>query len=323
MAGFVTTNMDHLIRSELWSSQLKDVLLDELAAQKYVDWITEFPDGEQFTIPSVGEAEVDNYVEDTAVTYRAMDTGEFVFTINKYKSAATYITDKMKQDSYYSAKLMSTFVPKHNRALQVTLETDILALANTIQTTSAVNAINGVDHRWVASGANETMNIADFAKAHLALKVANVPMTNLVAIVDPTVEFTLGTLTNLVNVSNNPRWEGIVSTGIATGMKFLVNIMGFDVYTSNYLPTANETITATGGAARTTTAGKANIFFSATPGDVLPFKGCIRQAPRVESERNKDFQRDEFVTTMRYGVKGYRQENFVAVLADTDQIVTV
>lgn len=321
MAGFVTTNMDHVIRSELWSSQLKEVLLDELAAQKYVDWITEFPDGEQFTIPSVGEAEVDNYVEDTAVTYRAMDTGEFVFTINKYKSAATYITDKMKQDSYYASKLMAGFVPKHHRALMVALETDILALANTIQTTSAVNAINGVDHRWVGSGTNEAMSLLDFAKANLALKVANVPMTNLVAIVDPSVEYTLNTLTNLVNVSNNPKWEGIVSSGIATGMRFVKNIYGFDVYSSNYLADANETITATGGSARTTTAGKANMFFSATPGDVLPFKGCIRQAPRVESERNKDFQRDEYVTTMRYGVKGYRPENMVVVLTDTDVVV--
>jgi hypothetical protein len=321
MAGFVTTNMDHVIRSEIWSSQLKDVLLDELAAMKYVDWLTEFPDGETFTIPSVGEFEVDNYVEDTAVEYRAADTGEWQFSINKYKSSGVYITNKMKQDSFYASKLMSEFVPKQHRAIMVTLETDILGLANTIQTTSAVNAINGVDHRWIGSGPGETMALRDFAKARLALKVANVPMTNLVAIVDPSVEYAFNTLTNLVNVSFNPKWEGIVKTGIATGMQFLVNVYGFDVYTSNYLADLNETITETGGSARTTTAGKANIFFSATPGDVLPFKGAWRQQPKVDSKYNMDKQRDEFVTTARYGVKGYRQENIVVVGTDTDQIL--
>ena len=318
---FTTSAPDYTIRAELWSSQLKDVLLDETMAMKYVDWLTEFPDGDTFTIPSVGEAEVDNYVEDTAVEFRSMDTGEFQFNINKYKSSAHYITNKMKQDSFYAAKVQSEFVPKQHRAIMVALETDILALANTIQTTSAVNAINGVDHRWIGSGTNETLALVDFAKARLALKVANVPMTNLVAIVDPSVEYAMNTLTNLVNVSYNPKWEGIVSSGIASGMQFLVNIYGFDVYTSNYLPTMNETITATGGSARTTAAGKANLFFSATPGDVLPFKGAWRQQPKVDSHYNILKQREEYVTTARYGVKGYRPENMVVVGADTDQIV--
>ena len=51
MSGMTTANMDRLTRSELWSNQLKDVLEDELGAQKWVDWMTEFPDGNTFTIP--------------------------------------------------------------------------------------------------------------------------------------------------------------------------------------------------------------------------------------------------------------------------------
>ena len=46
MAGFSTQNNVHLIRSNLWSSQLKEELLDELMAMKYVDMITDFPDGD-------------------------------------------------------------------------------------------------------------------------------------------------------------------------------------------------------------------------------------------------------------------------------------
>ena len=46
MAGFSTQNNEHLIRSNLWSSQLKEVLEDELFAMRYVNMITDFPDGE-------------------------------------------------------------------------------------------------------------------------------------------------------------------------------------------------------------------------------------------------------------------------------------
>lgn len=315
MAGFQTSSNDHLIRSNLWSNQIKEVLLDELFATKYVDMITDFPDGDTLNIPSIGQAEVADYAEGQAVKYTGMDTGNFTFSINKYKSSATFITEKMKQDSFYMSRLVSSFVPKQHRAIAKSMEVDILDLAPTAQTSGATNAINGADHRWVASGTSEVIALQDFAKARYALQKANVPMVNLVAVVDPSVEYTLSTLTNLVNVSNNPRWEGIVSSGISTGMKFISNVYGFDVYVSQNLKTGvNETI---GG--KTSGAGVANLFFSAAP-DVLPFVGSVRQAPKVDSEYNKDMQREEYVTTCRYGFKLYRPENMVVVISDTDQV---
>jgi hypothetical protein len=315
MAGFSTDANEHLIRSNLWSNRLKEVLEDELFAVRYVDMLSEFPDGDTFNIPSIGQAEVRDYAEGQAVTYTAMDTGNFTFTITDYKSSATYITNKMKQDSYYMDRLVSSFVPKMNRALMKTLEVDVLAVGPDGQTASNLNAINSADHRWVASGTNETMVPEDFAKARYALQKANVPMTNLVAIVDPSVEYAFNTMTNLVNVSNNPRWEGIVADSISTGMKFVKNIYGFDVYVSQNLKSGiSETIDSV-----TAASGVANLFFSAAP-DVVPFVGAIRQPPKVDSEYNKDLQREEYVTTMRYGLKLYRPENLVVVISDDDQV---
>ena len=77
MSGMTTGNMSQLTRAELWSSELKDVLQDEMMAQKYVRMLSGFPDGDVFTIPSIGDLQVDNYEEDTNVLYRPMDTGEF------------------------------------------------------------------------------------------------------------------------------------------------------------------------------------------------------------------------------------------------------
>jgi hypothetical protein len=318
MAGFDTGTGTQLVRANVWDAQLKEVLLDDLMAMKYIDWISGFGDGTTLNIPSVGQADVDNYLEDTAIKYRAMDTGNFTMTITEYLQAGTYITNKMKQDSFYTDRLVASFVPNQHRALMERVETDILYLAMS-QTTSDPNTINGADHRWVGAGTSETMSTADFAKALLALQKARVPMTNLIAIVDPSVEHTFNTITNLTNFSNNPMWEGIVADGIASGMRFTKNVYGFDVYVSNYLPTANETITSN-GTARTTGAGKANLFFSAAGGDLGPFKGAWRQMPKVDTKYNMDMQRDEYATTARYGVKLYREENLVVVLTDTDQV---
>lgn len=313
-----TANTAQLRRSEVWSSQLKEVLKDELSGTGYVNWLSEFPDGDQFTMPSIGEATVRDYTENTPVVYDALDTGEFTFTINKYKSSATYITKKALQDGFYMAQLTASFVPKQSRALMEVLETDIFALgaAGALggQTASDLNTINSAAHRFSATGGSGAMAVSDFARALHGLKKANVPDQNLIAIVDPSVEYTMNTQTNLTNISNNARWEGIVADSIASGVRFVKNIYGFDVYTSNYLADSgaaqdgSETIDSVA-----ITGGKCNLFFSAASPDLLPFMGAWRQMPEVDGEYNKDFQREEHVTTARYGLKVFRPENLIVV----------
>jgi hypothetical protein len=311
MSGFMTTNTDHLIRSNLWSGRLKEKFQEELSAQKYVDWLTEFPDGDTWNIPSIGDPEVLNYEEGQAIRYTAMDTGNFTFSITEYKQSATFITEKMKQDSFWANQIVGKFVPKQHRALMEIMETDVLNIGVGGQTANDPNVINTARHRFVAGGTSQEIVPEDFAKAKYALQKANVPMTNLVAIVDPSVEYNLSTMTNLVNLSNNPRWDGIVRDGMSTGMRFITNVFGFDVYTSNFLPkNLTETISSTA-----ITGGVASIFFSAAP-DALPFMGAVRQEPKVDSEFNKDLQREEYVTTSRYGFKLYRPENLVTVLSN-------
>jgi hypothetical protein len=315
-----TSNMSLLTRSEIWSTELKDILRDEMMAQRYVKMLDGFPDGDQFTIPSIGQAQVDNYAEDTAVEYRPMDTGEFTFTIDKYLSSASYMTKKAMQDAFYSSEMMSRFVPEQERAIMAHFEATTLATPESGVSANSNEAIDGVEHRWAAGGTGAVINVDDFARARFALKKANVPDRNLIAIVDPSVEFTLNTLSSLTTVANNPKWEGIVSTGIATGMNFIANIYGFDVYTSNYLKDTTDGALNTAADAAvdfSSVNGKANLFFSADQA-ATPFVGAWRQAPEVDTEYNKDFQRQEFVTTARYGVKLYRPENMVRVISKTN-----
>jgi len=317
MSGFGTDTVDHLIRSNLWSTELKEVLEDELFAMQFVDMVTGFSDGDTWYIPSIGQMETYDYDEGQDMKFTAFDTGNFTFSITEYKASATYIYDKFKQDSFYMDRVQSSFVPRMQRALMKAFEVDTMALAPNYQTADDSNTINGAKHRWVASGTNEVINIDDFAKARFALQKANVPMTNLVAIVDPSVEFELSTLSNLTNmIQPHPAWEGVLTNGLSSGIRFVNNIYGFDVYVSQNLKanTGSETIDSV-----TATSGVNNLFFSAAP-EVLPFIGSIRQPARVESQRNANKQRDEYFTSMRYGLKVYRPEAVCCVVSDTDQV---
>ena len=316
--AMTTANSTLLTRTEVWSSELKDILRDEMMAQNYVRMLDGFPDGNTFHIPSIGQAQVDNYSEDAAVTYRPLDTGEFTLTVDKYLSSASYMTKKAEQDTFYANEVMSRFVPEQERAIMEHFETATMAAPEAGVSANSQEAIDGIYHR-MAGGNSGVIELADFAYARYALKKANVPDQNMVAIVDPSVEFILNTLTNVVNVSNNPMFEGLVRDGIATGMRFVANVYGFDVYTSNYLADVSDSALPERDGSTTkdysSTNGKANLFFSASQ-TVNPFVGAWRQMPEVDYEYNKDFQRHEFVTTARYGVKLYRPENMVVVASD-------
>ena len=321
MAGMISSNTDmqRLIRSEVYSSELKEILRDEMQAQRYVRMLDGFPDGDTFTIPTIGETTVAHYTADAAVSYVPMDTAEFSFTVDKYLQSASYMTKKAAQDSFYSAQLEARFVPEQERAIMEHFETTTFASPEVGVTANSAETTDGVAHR-IAGGNAGRLELADFAFARYALKKSNVPDRGMVAIVDPSVEYQLNTLTNLVNVSNNPMWEGIVRDGIATGMRFVANVYGFDVYTSNYLKATvadAALLEADGTTAQdfSSTNGVANLFFSSDAG-ANPFVGAWRQMPEVDYEYNKDYQRHEYVTTARYGVKKYRPEGIVSIVSN-------
>jgi hypothetical protein len=102
-------------------------------------------------------------------------------------------------------------------------------------------------------------------------------------------------------------------------MKFVASVYGFDVYTSNFCATATDSALPERDGSTTnnfsSTNGKTSLFFSASQ-TVNPFVGAWRQEPEVDFEYNKDYQRNEFVTTARYGVKLYRPENMVRIVTN-------
>lgn len=312
MSGFMTANTDHVIRANLYSADIREAFEDEIMGMQYVDWLSDFPDGEVWNVPTIGNMQVLDYDEGQAIRYNKMDTGNLTMTITEYKSSATYITEKFRQDSMWAPKIEAMFVPKMTRALAVALEADIMNLLPEYQTATDPNLINGAAHRFTGGGTGGLLEIEDFARAKYALRKANVPMNNLIAIVDPSVEYHLSVLTGLPDLTYNPKWEGIIESGLTTGLRFIRNIYGFDVWTSDYLKTIGaETISGYGTAVAAD--GVANLFFSAGS-DTTPFMGAFRQMPKVDSEYNKDLQREEYIMTSRYGLQIQRPESGVVVI---------
>lgn len=317
MAGFEVASNDHLIRSNLWSKQLRELLLDDLCGMQFVRVLSDFPDGTTINLPSLGEAEIFDFAEGQTVKYSKFDTGNFTFSFDKYQGSANSISEKFKRDSFYSQEVINAFLPRQHRALMEAVETRIFDRANAGQTASNLNTINSGDHRWVGLGTQNSLRCLtfnDFAKAQYSLTKANVPLKNLVAIVDPTVAYTLQTQANIVNLmSPNRQWGDIVNTGGMNNMRFKFNIFDFDVYVSNYLPLiTSETVNSVA----TSATAVSNLMFSATPGDIMPIVGGFRQMPTVYTEFNKDRQETEYLTVCEYGFKLYRPENMVCVLTD-------
>src|SRR5216684_3202754 len=213
MAGFMDANTQFLVRTNLWSRQIKELLLDELNAMKFVRILSDFPDGYTLNIPSIGEATEQDFTEGQAIKYNAMDTGNFQFVFDQYKYSANAISEKFKRDSFYSQDVIAAFVPRQHRALMEDVETNILAKANAGQTASNTNIINLADHRWVGTGiynGNPGLSIQDLSRVRYALFKANVPLNNLCAIIDPSTAFCLETQTNAVNLlTPSPMWQGV------------------------------------------------------------------------------------------------------------------
>ena len=306
---------ENLVRSEIWTNELKDVLLERLMADGMVRWLQNFPDGNQITIPSIGELPMREVSENTPVAYDSLDTGEFNLTIDRYVESATYITDKAKQDAFYAQQLIGMFPGKMRRALDENMESSVLTLANS-QTVNDANSINGASHRFIASGdTNTNLSLEDFAKAKYALDKA-AAFGARVANIDPSQEFVFNKLVGSQAFLAKQQFENVVSTGFSdSGMRFKANFFGFDIYVSNFLATPTDTaINADARGSVSTPATPVSNIFMTTGGDLTPFVGAYRQMPRVEFERNKDLRRDEYVMNARFGLKLYRPECLVSII---------
>jgi len=305
------------IEAEQYSAFILRVLPEMLLPENFWRDVSDFGSGETLHIKTIGEATVQEVTEDTPLTYEPIETGEVQMRITDYKGDAWYVTDPMRQDGAQIDQLLAIRAEESARALAKNLESRAYQTLNDAQTVDDLNLINNQAHRFVASGTNQTIEVADLNKMKLSFDKANVPYAGRVALVDPVVEATMSLkFQGTYAVDSNAEFQDILEGGFGRDHNFVMNIFGWNVITSNLLPRiASETIDSV-----TVTDGVANIFMSIDSDQHKSLMYASRQPPRTEGERNKDRQRDEFVVTARWGLGVQRVDTLGVILTDEANI---
>lgn len=310
-----TTNSDVLIRTNVWNEVLKERLTEKLMGQSLVTMV-DFKDGDTLNIPSIGQfvAQKD-YVDGNSIEFQSPDLGNFTFSITESDAVGFALTDRHKEDVYYAQEALAKYMAEAERSLDEQVETEIMKIINSGQTASDLNSINGAAHRFVASGPNDTLTTKDLRRAKFGLKKANVPLSSLVAIVDPSCEEALRVDTDIQAViQNTEAYSNLVTSGFSNDLNFIGSYEGIDIYTSNFLPSVgSETIDSVAVAN-----GVANYVFSADSSVEALMFGW-RRMPDMEYFRNSNKRQDEYSGSQRYGTALYREEAVATILTDSTQ----
>lgn len=318
----LTPNTQAFIEAQQYSQFILENIHDYLLPEGMWRDVSDFGSGTTLNIKTVGTVTLQDAAEDTPLIFNPIDTGTISLTITDYIGDAWRVSDDLREDGAQIDSLMAMRAMESTRALGEQHETRFLNVSANAQTNATVNLVNGRPHRWIAGGNGVTtrvMSLSDFIGMKLAFDKAGVPAAGRIAIVDPIVEATLNSLTNLVNVSNNPMFEGMVTEGFARDHKFIKNIFGFDVWTSNFLPvkTATEAINASAyGLANTTAAvgDVANVFMCVADDSCKPVMHAWRRQPKTEGWRDQPNRADNFQVTSRFGFGVQRVDTLGVIL---------
>ena len=319
----LTSNTGAFIEAQQYSQFILENLHDYLLPEGMWRDVTDFGSGTTLNIKTVGTVTIQDAAEDTPLNYSPIDTGTLSLTITDYVGDAWKVSDDLREDGSQVDTLMAMRAMESTRALGENHETRFLSVANAAQTAANVNVVNGRPHRWVAGGSGATdriLDLSDFVAMKLAFDKANSPAGGRIAIVDPVVEATLNTLvTQTASINYNPMFEGLVTEGFARDHRFVRNIMGWDVYTSNFLPklTATEALNASsyGLANDTAEVGDvANIFMCVADDSCKPIMHAWRRAPQTEGWRDNEERADKYQVTSRYGLGAQRVDTLGVIL---------
>jgi len=320
-----TANTTAFIESQQYSQFILDNLHDYLLPEGMYRDVTDFGSGTTLNIKTVGTVTLQDAAEDTPLNFTNIDTGNITLSITDYIGDAWKVTDDLREDGSQVDTLMAMRAMESTRALGENHEGRFLAVANGGQTAADLNLVNGRPHRWVAGGsgaATRNVVLADFVSMKLAFDKANAPASGRIAIVDPIVEATLNTLISQTSVVNNtPQFQGVLNEGFARDHRFVRNIMGWDIYTSNFLPslTATEAINGAAYDLANDTAevgDKANIFMCVADDSCKPVMHAWRRAPQTEGWRDQEERADKYQVTSRFGFGVQRADTLGVLLTD-------
>lgn len=301
-------NSTAFTEAEQYSAFILRNLEDGLLPGNFFRNVSDFGSGNTLHIKTIGSVTIQDGAEETPFAYSPIESGEVTLTITDYVGDAWYVTDELREDGDQVDALMTARSQESTRAIQETFETRFLRKCNTSQVQTGPNVINGFAHRIASTEVNGVIALSHFIKMKLAFDKANVPMAGRVAIVDPVVG---ATLDGLVSIGRDvtPFAENILANGWQRDHQFIMNLYGWNIISSNRLPTGSLQDGTT-----TIANGVANLFMCVADDQTKPVMAAWRRMPKVEGERNKDLRRDEFVTSARWGFGTQRVDTLGVVV---------
>jgi hypothetical protein len=327
--GINTQNNAAAIRATIYSGVLRTQLEPELIAMKYVDVISNFPDGDKWQDVEIGNATVHDYVEGSDVTFDGLAIGTRDFEINRYLYSGHFITEKFSQDAYLAAQIAAKIPAIEARAIMAKLEKDIFALESECQTANDENVVDGYKHRFAAGYVDGssgdvpgTITPSDISYGVAALD-SLLYTGPKVMIVPSFQQHLIGTFGDLAKLSFNPKWEGIVREGAVSGIHFAFSIYGVDVYVSNFLPKVTETLEmSSSSTSKTVTDGAVALMFANIP-DRRPFRMAWRMMPKFEGRWVMEKRREEYLTVGRYGVGAGDTKNLIGIVCKANPATAI
>lgn len=310
----LTTNTQAFIDAEVYSGFILQNLHDGLLGEQFYRNVSDFGSGTTLNIKTIGSVTIQEASQNTPLVYNPIESGTITMAMTDYVGDAWYVTDDLREDGSQVDALMAARSAESTRAIQENFETRFLEVANEGQTQTGPNLVNGFAHRIASAVANNIFSTAHLVSMRLAFDKANVPMQGRVFIADPVVE---ATLNNLITITNDvtPFAEAILRGGMASGMRFVGQLYGFDIILCNRLPTGSLQDGTT-----TVAAGVANIAMCVADDQCKPVMAAWRRQPKVEGERNKDLARDEFVVRARWGLGVQRLDTLGVIITSATAI---
>jgi len=304
----LTSNTRAFIEATQYSNFILTNLHDGLLPDTFYRNVSDFMHGDELKIKTIGTVTLQEAAENSPLVYNPIESGEITFSITEYIGDAWAITDDLREDGSQIEQLMAARATENTRAIQERHETDFLATAASIYASATTGLpVNGFNHFIVSAETNNVFSLDHLISLRLAFDKANVPSTGRVFIVDPVVEATLNRLVSITNDVTDFA-KAILERGLAAGQRFISNWFGWDIMTSNrlFVGAANDGVTSLGSAVF-------NIGMCILDDQTKPLMGAWRRQPSVEGGRNKDYRRDEFVVTARYGFGVQRVDTMVCV----------
>lgn len=315
-----TGNTQPFIQDHVYSSMILEHLQDSLLPMNWSRNVGDFAKGSVLHIKTLGSVTLQEVAENQSITYTPIDTGEITLGMTDYVGDGWFVTDELREDGTQVEALMAARARQSSLALSRFYETKWLDAAFRAQCKGDANAVNGVPRRYICCGCDAEQTLSMFKTMQYAFDMADVPSSGRIAIVDPSVAYKLNGLFLLPDsLVNNFTLGGHIPRGFVQDHKLVGTLFGWDVWTSNRLPSVEEeTINYEpfGGATKTIKNGTANLFMCLASDETKPLISAWRKQASLESTRNWYLRRQEYQTYARFGIGAQRVDTLGVVITD-------